>query len=150
MSLQYKTEIVEVPEGEGGGVILFHPELGVSSANAWGENYEEARATLLEIKQGIFERCLEERVPIPEPADETLQGYSGKLLLRMSKMMHQTIAGMAKENGISINACIVQLLTGALVREDMKAEIAVQVEAGIRKALANLSESHKIHRVGTK
>lgn len=149
MGLLYKTEIVEVPEDEGGGVILCHPELGVSSANAWGESYEEARMTLLEIKQGIFERCLEERVPIPEPADETLQEYSGKLLLRMPKMMHQTIARKARANDISINACIVQLLTGALARDEMKAEIAVQVEAGIRKALTSLSRGDRIHRVGT-
>ncbi|MCK9327323.1 MAG: hypothetical protein M0P69_17655 [Bacteroidales bacterium] len=68
MSLPYVTEVVELPEDQGGGVVLCHPELGRLSANAWGETYEEARLMLNEIKRDIFQRCLDEDLHIPVPA----------------------------------------------------------------------------------
>ena len=67
MSLPYITEVVELPEDQGGGILLCHPEIGRYSATAWGKTYKKARSMLNEIKHDIFQRCLDEDLPIPEP-----------------------------------------------------------------------------------
>ena len=131
MSLPYATEVVELPEDQGGGVVLCHPELGRNSANAWGETYEEALSMLIEIKHDIFQRCIDEDLPIPEPAGKAEQEYSGKLLLRMPKMLHRSIARMAEENSLSINSCLVMLLTRSFTEHNMEGTVASAVKKGL-------------------
>lgn len=123
MNLPYVTEVVELSEEDGGGVVLCHPELGRLSTNAWGETYEEARGMLIEIKRELFERCLAENLPIPEPKGEDLQEYSGKMLLRMPRSLHKAVAEAAEEEGQSINAYIV----GALLKTTERGEIAKEI-----------------------
>jgi predicted RNase H-like HicB family nuclease len=129
MNLSYNIEVRFLSEEDGGGVAVCHPELGRLSCHAWGETFDEAMGVLVEIKKGIFQRCLEKSLPIPEPApDEEDMDYSGKLLLRLPKVMHRAVANMAKESGTSINSAIVLLLTEAMTRrnamEDTKKALA--------------------------
>ncbi len=145
MNLPYRIEIAEVSEKEGGGIVLFIPELGRCSTTAWGETYEAAKAELEDIKRDLFSRCLEEGIAIPEPLNEGLQDFSGKLLLRMPKMMHRAIANMADENSISINACILLLITKGLTQEGICRDIQDQVGKGIQKALGGWSVQKHLH-----
>ena len=127
MRLEYEVSLLRVPEDEGSGFIVWHQELGRASCNGFGKTVKEALDMLTEVKQSIFEDCLEESLPIPEPAGND-QEYSGKLLLRIPKMMHRAIAEVAKENETSINSAIVQLLTEAMAKhntmEDTKKALA--------------------------
>lgn len=142
MNLPYTTEVIELSTEDGGGVVLCHPELGRLSANAWGETYEEARAMLTEIKKGIFERCLSEGLPIPEPKREDLQEYSGKMLLRMPRSLHKAVTETAEAEGQSINAYIVGSLLKTTENKGIVKEIldtvCHQVEKSVRLAMFNL------------
>ncbi|MDI9370593.1 MAG: toxin-antitoxin system HicB family antitoxin [Synergistaceae bacterium] len=133
MSLPYVTEVTELSEEDGGGVVLCHPELGRLSTNAWGETYEEARGMLIEIKRGVFERCLADNLPIPEPKSEDLQKYSGRILLRMPRSLHKAVAEAAEEEGQSINAYIV----GALLKTTERGEVAKEILAAIGSQIEN-------------
>lgn len=135
MNLPYVTEVAELSEDDGGGIVLCHPELGRLSANAWGETYEEARGMLIEIKRELFERCLAENLPIPEPKSEDLQEYSGKMLLRMPRSLHKAIAAAAEEEGQSINAYIVGALLKATERGEVAKEILETVCPRLEKAV---------------
>jgi len=139
MNLPYVTEVAELSEEDGGGIILCHPELGRLSANAWGETYEEARRMLIEIKGELFERCLAENLPIPEPKSEDLQEYSGKMLLRMPRSLHKAVAEAAEDEGQSINAYIVGALLKTTERgevpKEMLSAICSQVEKTVRFAM---------------
>ncbi len=123
MNLQYVTEVAELSEEDGGGVVLCHPELGRLSTNAWGETYEEARGILIEIKRELFERCLAGNLAIPEPKSADLQEYSGKILLRMPRSLHKAVSEAAEEEGQSINAYIV----GALLKTTERGEVAKEI-----------------------
>lgn len=142
MNLPYITEIAELSEEDGGGIVLCHPELGRLSANAWGETYEEARAMLTEIKRDIFERCLAEGLFIPEPKSEDLQKYSGKILLRMPRSLHKSVAEAADDEGQSINTYIIGALLKTTERGETVKEIldtvCCQVEKTLRHAACNL------------
>lgn len=141
MNLPYVTEVVELSEEDGGGVVLCHPELGRLSTNAWGETYDEARGMLVEIKRELFERCLAENLPIPEPKGEDLQEYSGKMLLRMPRSLHKAVAEAAEDEGQSINAYIVGALLKTTERAETVKEIAKtlcpQLEKAVRVAMLN-------------
>ena len=141
MNLPYITEIAELSEEDGGGVVVCHPELGRLSANAWGETYEEAKAMLIEIKRDIFDRCLAEGLPIPEPKSEDLQKYSGKILLRMPRSLHKAVAEAAEDEGQSINAYIIGALLKITERNEAVKEIldtlCCPVETTLQHAACN-------------
>ena len=140
MNLQYVTEVAELSEEDGGGVVLCHPELGRLSTNAWGEKYEEARGMLNEIKREQFERCLAENLAIPEPKSEDLREYSGRILLRMPRSLHKAVAEAAEEEGQSMT-----YHRGALLKTTGRGEVAnailetlcPRLEEAIRVTMSN-------------
>src|SRR5215210_1036484 len=54
-----------------------------------GETEEEALEMLRDAMAGWFESALVHGDSIPEPAEGRKDGYSGRLLLRMPKMLHR-------------------------------------------------------------
>ncbi len=67
MSLPYEVSVEKLSEDEGGGVFVYIPVLGGMAVNAHEDTYEEAMATLEEVKRDFFEMWLEAGVNIPEP-----------------------------------------------------------------------------------
>lgn len=108
MNLPYRVEIVELTPEDGGGVVLCLPELGRAVMTGYGNSYEEAKASLAEVKADVFEHWLKNGVDIPLP--ENIQRYSGKVSLRMPPELHKVVAHMAKRGGKSINQFIVDAL----------------------------------------
>ena len=114
MSLLYDIKAKELPKDAGGGVFLSIPLLGEATVNAYGDTYEEARKTLESVKRDFFQMWLNENVDIPEPQEETERDFSGKILLRMSKVLHAKLAMKAEEEEISLNTLITNLINFAL------------------------------------
>jgi len=114
MKLNYPLEVIQVPEDEGGGFIVTIPALGRASMNAYGETFEEALLLLNEIKKESFTRWLEEGLPIPEPAEEAEEEYSGRFVLRIPKFLHRMLAERAERENVSLNSLINALLALAL------------------------------------
>ena len=121
LSLPYKIEIEPILEEEGGGYFARIPQFGRMGITGDGETIEEALKDLNDFKRRSFERYLKEGREIPEPEpEEHEKKFSGKILVRTPKELHQTIAEKAKSDGVSQNLYINYLLTKALGQEEQK------------------------------
>lgn len=151
MKLNYPLEVIEVPEEEGGGIIVTVPILGRASMNAYGETFEEARAMLNELKRDSFSRWLKEGLPTPEP-EEMDEEYSGHFALRMPKFLHRMLAEKAKRENVSINSLINTLLSLALSESNTMEidKIKEIVKAALKECFQETSwnEMHVIHHIG--
>jgi antitoxin HicB len=82
-----------------------------------------ALARLEEVAIGWVESALERGVDIPEPDEEL--SYSGKLMLRLPKSLHQKAAEAAVRDDVSLNQFIV-----AALAEHLGAKKAQKVQVG--------------------
>lgn len=108
MGLPYRIEIVK--EQEEGGYVLHCPEL--PGCITCGETVQEGLEMLEDAKKCWFAACLEDGVPIPEPAQ--LEDYSGQFKLRLPKSLHKQLAQRSSEEGVSMNQYCVYLLSKGL------------------------------------
>lgn len=108
MGLPYRIEIVK--EQEEGGYVLHCPEL--PGCITCGETVQEGLEMLEDAKKCWFAACLEDGVPIPEPA--RLEDYSGQFKLRLPKSLHKQLAQRSSEEGVSMNQYCVYLLSKGL------------------------------------
>ena len=76
-----------------------------------GETIEEAVTNINEARQLWIETAYEYGDAIPLPSSES--EYSGKLMLRMPKGLHQRLATLAKSEGVSLNQYLLFLLSSA-------------------------------------
>ena len=97
LGLPYRIEIVK--EQEEGGYVLHCPEL--PGCITCGETVQEGLEMLEDAKKCWFTACLEDGVPIPEPA--RLEDYSGQFKLRLPKSLHKQMAQRSSEEGVSKN-----------------------------------------------
>jgi hypothetical protein len=84
------------------------PELGRLSTCAWGETYDVAYALLREIQRDNIQDLIDKRLDVPEPVQE--EEYSGRLNLRMPKTLHRRLTEIAREESISLNSLMVNLI----------------------------------------
>lgn len=105
LQLPYRMEIIE--DKEEGGYTVFYPEL--PGCVTCGETIETAIANAMDAKKVWMEAALEDGLQIPEP--DVLENYSGQFKLRIPKSLHRTLAGHAKEEGISMNQYCMYLLS---------------------------------------
>ena len=108
MGLPYRIEIVR--EQEEGGYVLHCPEL--PGCITCGETVQEGLEMLEDATKCWFTACLEDGVPIPEPA--RLEDYSGQFKLRLPKSLHKQLAQRSSEEGVSMNQYCVYLLSKGL------------------------------------
>ena len=108
MGLPYRIEIVK--EQEEGGYVLHCPEL--PGCITCGETVQEGLEMLEDAKKCWFTACLEDGVPIPEPA--RLEDYSGQFKLRLPKSLRKQLAQRSSEEGVSMNQYCVYLLSKGL------------------------------------
>ncbi|MGM0642026.1 MAG: toxin-antitoxin system HicB family antitoxin [Thermotogota bacterium] len=120
MGLGYKIEIVSIPESEGGGFFARLPQFGELGVIGDGDTMEKALENLEEYKRETFERYLSQGKKIPEPQSDSSDKYSGKFLLRLPVYVHRKLAEAAKENKVSLNSYVNNLIAGALAREEVK------------------------------
>ena len=108
MSLPYQIEVVR--EQEEGGYTLHCPELPgcITCAGTVSEGLE----MLEDAKKCWFTACLEDGVPVPEPA--RLEDYSGQFKLRLPRSLHKQLAQRSSEEGVSMNQYCVYLLSKGL------------------------------------
>jgi antitoxin HicB len=76
-----------------------------------GETIEEAVTNINEARELWIETAYEYGDEIPLPSSES--EYSGKLMLRMPKGLHQRLATLAKSEGVSLNQYLLFLLSSA-------------------------------------
>jgi antitoxin HicB len=73
-----------------------------------GETMEEAVSMLPEAMAAWLESVLDRGLPVPEPT--VIPEYSGRVLVRMPKTLHQQLIERAEAEGVSANQLAVALL----------------------------------------
>ena len=77
--------------------------------SAFGQTAEEALRELDVVLEACVEFYEEEGIELPPPVKK--QTYSGQLRVRMPRGLHERLAGMAEDEGVSLNQVIVSLLS---------------------------------------
>ena len=89
------------------GFVATTPDL--PGCSAFGDT-EEGVIREIKIAQELWlETARSENRHIPKPTSDT--GYSGRILLRTPKSLHQSLVEKAKEEGVSLNQFILYLLS---------------------------------------
>lgn len=109
-------------------------ELGKFSCYGIGNTTEEALKNFYEEKDIYINYLFESGLPIPEPI--STNKYSGIFNVRTSPIIHANLVNQAKENGISLNLYVNQILSGHV--EKVKYEH--RVEKSIIDLCRNLTE----------
>ncbi|PDO09409.1 MAG: pilus assembly protein HicB [Candidatus Reconcilbacillus cellulovorans] len=99
MSLPYTLVIREMNDES--GRYYYGTYLELDGCQSDGQTIEELLKNLEEAKRGWLEVKLEHGDPIPEPNPKV--EFSGKVLLRMPKSLHQRLAMEAEMEGVSLN-----------------------------------------------
>src|ERR1035437_7365107 len=90
-----------------GDVVARIQELPGCSAH--GQDEQEALANLEEAQRLWLEDCLEAGDPVPEPEQEGPLP-SGKWVQRVPRSLHQKLASLARNEGVSLNQLVTQIL----------------------------------------
>ena len=91
------------------GFIAIAPDL--PGCSAVGDTQEDALRELREAIAGWIDAAQSVGNPVPAPSTP-ISDYSGKVLLRMPRSLHAKLAVTAKQEGVSLNTYVVQLLSG--------------------------------------
>jgi predicted RNase H-like HicB family nuclease len=97
------------------GYIAIAPDL--PGCSAFGKSQEQALAELQDAIAGWVQAAEAIGNPVPEPSQPpAVPAYSGKVLLRTTRELHAQLAQAAKEEGVSLNHYITQVLSLAIGR----------------------------------
>lgn len=124
-------ERVLIPEEEG-GFSAYIPEF--EGCIAQGETADEALNTLHDTAIEWIESEVEAGKEIPEAWN--LQQFSGKILLRLPKSLHQELAKLANKEGVSLNQYLVFQLSAAAGEKALLA--ALDKRLGQTRILENI------------
>ena len=118
LNLRYPIMLRELAPEDGGGYVAAIPQLGIRTFVAVGETPAEALEVLDDLRRVLIPQLVAEGVELPEPRDEreSIEQFSGNLVLRIPRSLHAKIAAAAKRNGCSINKLATQLLSENLER----------------------------------
>lgn len=116
---KYKMNIYPVETSDGLEWIARVPE--INNCGGSGKTIEDAIRDVQENLEFELQLLKEEGKPIPQPKNNE---YSGKLLLRLPKSLHEKIADRAEEEGVSINQFIISCLSEDIGQMRAAKEIA--------------------------
>ena len=142
LGLRYPISVRELKPEEGGGFLACIPQLGRKTFMAVGETLQEAMQSLEELRHELIPVLVADGIALPEPAeeDESLEGYSGSVMLRLPKILHAQLARQAKKNSVSINKLATHYLTEGVAGRDMAAEIRADLRRETREYLAEIRQ----------
>jgi antitoxin HicB len=128
LRLNYKRVLVPDPDGDGFSAKL----LEFPGCFAEGETPEEAYGNLELAAADWIEAALAQGQTIPEPAggDE----YSGKIVLRLPRALHQQATELAGLNQTSLNQFLVGAIASRVGAEDIVERLLDRVREGIMVA----------------
>ncbi len=121
LNLRYPVTVHADPDG---GFVAEIEEL--PGCITQGETLAEVFEAIEDARRGWIQVAYEDGQDIPPPRD--MEEYSGKILVRIPKNLHRTLAHVAKREGVSLNQYIASLLTagvhGAVVKEKVDAVLS--------------------------
>lgn len=112
-TLRYPAHVYWSDDDE--GYIAIAPNL--PGCSAFGKTQERALGELQDAMAAWLEAAEAVGNPIPEPSQPPdVSAYSGKVLLRTTRELHAQLAHAAKDEGVSLNHYINQVLSLAIGR----------------------------------
>jgi len=127
LNLRYPITIHPDPDG---GYVAEIEELPGCMTQA--ETIDEAFKAIEDARQVWIKGTYEMGQDIPLPRD--MEEYSGKILVRIPKSLHRTLAHAAKREGVSLNQYIASLLAAGVQRGVTLSQIqsVSQPQIGVR------------------
>ncbi len=114
MGLDYSVQLTR--QDEEGDVFWLAEIPDLPGCMTDGVTPDEALENLEDAKRLWIETMIEDGFDVPEPTQS--REYSGKLLVRMPKSLHERLALSASREGVSLNQYVVSRLSSAgLIRE---------------------------------
>jgi predicted RNase H-like HicB family nuclease len=107
--------IIQKQESDGESwFIAYAEELGKFACYGRGDTRFEALTSFLEEKDSFIEYLFNEGINIPEPKNEETEKYSGFFNVRTSPQLHANLIAQAKEQKVSLNLFVNQIIAAAL------------------------------------
>ena len=121
-NLDYNIIIEKQMEDDEQWYIAFTNELGKLACYGRGDTQAEALASFFQEKDAFIEHLFSEgkHIPLPEPH---AQKFSGVFNVRTSPTIHANLVTQAKQQGISLNLYLNQILAGAVERKAMQFKV---------------------------
>ncbi len=111
--VEYQFSIRPLSLEEGGGFIIEYPDLPGCISD--GDTIEEVIANGKDAVKGWLDTCRKLGREIPKPNKQS--AYSGKILSRLPKYLHEKLANRAKLENVSINSLIQTFVAEGLGRK---------------------------------
>lgn len=107
---RYEVEVVPLSEEDGGGYLATFPQLG-RMITGLGETREAAMKDLLDSVPTLVESLIEAEEMLPEPETRPAwRDYSGRVTLRLPRMLHAQLDRLADREGVSLNSLMTTIL----------------------------------------
>ena len=123
--------------------IAYTTELGKYACYGRGETQIEALNNFLEEKDFFIEYLFKEGKNILEPQKEDSLSYSGFFNVRTSHIIHSNLVYQAKQQGVSLNMYINQVLSAAVENRKLESSIMDRFSEVCAKLDAHHSEVTK-------
>jgi antitoxin HicB len=88
-----------------------------------GDTLEELWANVKDAEQDWIDEATKDGRPIPQPTGTNAEEYSGRLLVRLGKSLHRSLAQRARADNVSMNTLIVELLSRGIGAWPRQAEV---------------------------
>ncbi|GGP17308.1 type II toxin-antitoxin system HicB family antitoxin [Oceanobacillus neutriphilus] len=110
LKLDYKLVITPFEEEGEKGFIVSSPE--INGLEVFGVTIDEALKEVNEAKQALFylQQDKGEKIAYPKGYETNDENLSGRMTIRVPKMLHKRIKDYSNVNGTSLNTSIIQLL----------------------------------------
>jgi antitoxin HicB len=109
MSLQYRINLRPLSDDDGGGWLAEAIELPGCVSD--GDSPAEAIQNLESAKEAWITTALAKGMFISEPQIESEPEYNGRITMRFPKSLHRKTAEAAKNEGMSLNAYLIYLIS---------------------------------------
>lgn len=115
LNLPYTLEVKEMNDGDGKYFFIKVKEL--EGCMSHGDSIDEAYEMIKDAMTSWIEAALDDLKEIPLPESLHEDNYSGKFIVRVPKTLHKQLVEKAKNEGVSLNLYINDLLsTGNTLR----------------------------------
>lgn len=126
LSLDYKTIIEKVLSEDESFFIAYANEFGKYACYGKGQSQVDAINSFIQEKDEFIEYLFNSGETIPEPLIES-ERFSGFFNVRTSPIVHASLVSQAKEQDISLNLYLNQILSGAVERKALDNQILDKV-----------------------
>ena len=119
--LPYKIIVEAITDESGTDYMAYTHELGKYSCYGTGKTESEAIASFKNEKDDFLEYLYDAQKPIPEPVIEQEEPLpNGVITLRTTPVLHAQLINQAKQNNVSLNLYLNQIISSASAAKDVK------------------------------